>query len=102
VVEKKLLAIVWGIKYIRPYLYGRNFKIVSDHKHLTWIMNVKGTGSRLLRWKIRLEDYGYEIIYKPGAQNLNAHALARINSIVWGGGKIAIRKPLMKMQRLKF
>jgi hypothetical protein len=47
--EKELLAIVWGIKHFRPYLYGRKFKIVSDHKPLLWIMNIKDPGSRLLR-----------------------------------------------------
>jgi hypothetical protein len=35
--EKKLLAVVWRVKHPRPYLYGRKFKIVSDHKPLTWI-----------------------------------------------------------------
>ena len=48
-VEKELAAIVWGIKHFRLYLYGRKFKIVSDHKPLTWIMSVKDPGSRLLR-----------------------------------------------------
>jgi hypothetical protein len=47
--EKELLAIVWAIKHFRPYLYGRKFKIASNHKPLTWIMNVKDPGSRLLR-----------------------------------------------------
>jgi hypothetical protein len=80
-VEKELAAIVWGIKHFRPYLYGRKFKIISDHKPLTWIMSVKDPGSRLLRWRIQLEEYDYEIIYKPGAQNGNADALSRINAI---------------------
>jgi hypothetical protein len=42
--EKELLAIVWATKYFMPYLYGRKFKIVSDHKPLVWIMNVKDPG----------------------------------------------------------
>ena len=48
-VEKELAAILWGIKNFRPYLYGRKFKIVSDHKPLTCIMSVKDPGSRLMR-----------------------------------------------------
>jgi hypothetical protein len=39
--EKELLAIMWATRYFRHYLYGRHFKIVTDHKPLTWIMNVK-------------------------------------------------------------
>jgi hypothetical protein len=59
--EKELLAVVWGVKHFRPYLYGRKFKMASDHKPLMWIMNVKDPGSRLLRWRIKLEEYDYEI-----------------------------------------
>jgi len=80
-VEKELAAIVWGIKHFRPYLYGRKFKIVSDHKPLTWIMSVKDPGSRLLRWCIKLEEYDYEIMYKPGVQNSNADALTRLGAL---------------------
>ena len=80
-VEKELAAIVWGIKHIRPYPYGRRFKVVSDHKPLKWIMNVKDPGSRLLRWRIQLEEYDYEIVYKPVGQNTNADALSRVNAL---------------------
>jgi hypothetical protein len=79
--EKELLAIVWGVKHFRPYLYGRKFKIATDHKPLTWILNVKDPGSRLIRWRIKLEEYDYEIIYKQGALNTNADALSRMNSM---------------------
>lgn len=78
--EKELLAIVWGIKHLRPYLYGRKFKNASDHKPLKWIMNIKDPGSRLLKWRIKLEEHDYEILYKKGSLNTNADALSRINT----------------------
>ena len=77
--EKELLAIVWGCKQFRQYLYGRRFTIVTDHKPLTWVFNVKDPSSRLLRWRLKLEEYDYEVVYKPGARNTNADALSRIN-----------------------
>jgi transposase InsO family protein len=79
--EKELLTIVWSIKYFRPYLYGRKFKIVNDHKPLVWIMNVKDPGSRLMRRKIQLAEYDYEIVHKSGSHNTNADALSRIGSV---------------------
>lgn len=79
--EKELLAMVWATKYFRPYLYGRRFKIVSDHKPLVWIMNVKDPGSRLMRSRIQLAEYDFEIVHKSGSQNTNADALSRIGRV---------------------
>ena len=48
-------------------------------------MSVKDPGSRLLRWCIKLEEYNYEIVYKPGVQNSNADALSRIGALASEG-----------------
>ena len=79
--EKELLAIVSTTKYFRPYLYGQRFRILSDHKPLVWVMNIKDPGSRLLRWRIQLAEYDNEITYRRGSQNTNADALSRIGSV---------------------
>jgi len=64
--EKELLAIVWAVKYFRPYLYGTKFKIVTDHRPLIWLFNITDPGSRLIRWRLKLEEYDYEIVHKAG------------------------------------
>jgi len=75
--EKELLAIVWAVKYFRSYLYGTKFKIITDHRPLVWLFNVMDPGSRLIRWRLKLEEYDYEIIHKTGKGNTNADALSR-------------------------
>jgi hypothetical protein len=75
--EKELLAILFAVKTFRPYLYGTKFKIVTDHRPLVWLFNVKDPGSRLIRWRLKLEEYDYEIVYKQGKLNSNADALSR-------------------------
>ncbi|XP_041987906.1 uncharacterized protein LOC121739485 [Aricia agestis] len=77
VTEKECLAIVFGTKVFRPYLFGRRFKIITDHKPLNWLFNCKDPGSRLIRWRLKLEEFDYEIQYKKGKINTNADALSR-------------------------
>ena len=68
--EKELLAIVWAVKRLRQYLLGHKFKIQTDHQALTWLFNVKDPSSRLLRWRLKLEEYDYTIEYCKGKENL--------------------------------
>lgn len=77
-IEKELLAIVWAVKHFRPYLYGRSFKIVTDHKPLVYLFSLKEPSSRLLKFRLCLEEYDYLIEYVKGQQNAAADALSRI------------------------
>jgi hypothetical protein len=78
--EKEFLSIVWGCKQYRQYLFGRKFTIVTDHKPLTWVFIIKDLSTRLLRWRLKLEEYDYHIVYKPGIRNTNTDALSTINT----------------------
>jgi len=76
------LSIVWGIKVFRLYLLGQKFNIITDHRALIWLFNLENPGSRLTRWRLKLEEYQYIIQYKPGSSNTNADALSRIHRVV--------------------
>lgn len=76
-IERELLAIVYAVNHFRPYLFGRKFVLVTDHKPLVWINSVKDPTSRLVRWRLKLAEYDYEVIYKAGKTNVNADALSR-------------------------
>lgn len=77
-IEKELLAIDWACKYFRPYLFGRKFTLYTDHKPLTYALNLKTANDRLVRMKLRLEEFDYDIQYRAGKQNVVADGLSRI------------------------
>jgi len=48
-----------------------------DHQSLKWLQSVKDVTSRLARWRLKLAEYEYEVVYKAGKINANADALSR-------------------------
>jgi hypothetical protein len=76
--ERECLAVREAVKMFRPYLYGNKFTISTDHKTLIWLDKHKDERSKLMKWSIELQEYDYEIIYKPGRENTNVDALSRL------------------------
>lgn len=77
-IEKELLAIVWSIKYFRPYLYGRRFIVQTDHKPLVYLFSMTNPSSRLIKFRLILEEYDFSVEYVKGSDNVQADALSRI------------------------
>lgn len=77
--EKECLAIVWSTEYFKNYLFGRRFIILSDHAPLKWLDSVDDPGARLLRWRLKLNNFDYSIRYTPGKTNYVADELSRNN-----------------------
>ena len=65
------------MEHFHHYLFGTSFKIYSDHQPLVWINKTEKLSSRLNSWKIRIENYDFEIFYKPGKEKNGANALSR-------------------------
>lgn len=76
--EKELLAVVFGVRVHRCFLYRRRFKIITDHAALKWLIIVKNHQcARLNRWGLKLSEYDFEIQHRPGSKNVNADVLSR-------------------------
>lgn len=78
-IEQELLAIYYAIMHFRPYIYGTQFTVKSDHKPLVYLFTLKNPSSRLTRIRLELEEYMFEIIHIPGKENVVADALSRID-----------------------
>ena len=81
-IDKEGLAIVWGVKRFYLYLYGRKFKLVTDHKPLVYIFGANkmpnlGT-SRVIRWALFLMEYDFEIVYRKTKDHANCDMLSRL------------------------
>ena len=70
-IEREALAVCWGIEHFHLYLYGTEFTVVTDHKPLVSVFaNVLAKPSpRIERWCLRLHQYTFKVVYRPGANN---------------------------------
>ena len=81
--EKEALAIMFGLKRFRMYLYGQHFTIWTDHKPLQRIFGRQTAipalaAQRLQRWALILAAFDYDIQFVPSKQNAVADALSRL------------------------
>ena len=81
-IERELLAVVFGVQRFHTYLYGRPFKVITDHKPLVMILNKPLTSAppRLQRTLLKLQGYNFTIEHQPGSSMTLADTLSRLPS----------------------
>jgi len=52
--------------------------VKTDHAALKWLLNLKDSTGRLMRWSILLQDYDFTILHRAGNKHNNADALSRL------------------------
>ncbi|GFW78680.1 transposon Tf2-6 polyprotein [Trichonephila clavipes] len=65
----EFFAINTALNFFRPFLLGRKFKVFTDHKPLAGFLSNKNPSSKILRWKLALEEFNYDIHYIRGSLN---------------------------------
>ena len=77
--ERELLAVAWAVNHYRQYMYGRRFKIVSDHSPLQQIIkkDIRDSTTRLQRLLLLCQGYDFTIKYKKGVEMHISNCLSR-------------------------
>eukprot|EP00957_Ditylum_brightwellii_P045630 3462274-Ditylum_brightwellii.AAC.1 len=71
--EKELLAIVETLKECRNILLGQRITVYIDHKNLTY---KNFNTERVVQWRMVIEDFGSELMYIKGNDNVVADAMS--------------------------
>jgi hypothetical protein len=79
--EKEMLAALWGMEKFQYFLKGREFTLITDHialKALTEKGEIKS--ARISRWIERIQEFNFNVEYKPGKAIPHVDGLSRLAS----------------------
>ena len=82
--ERELLVVVHALRVWRHYLFGKQFKIVTDHHFLKYLMTQPNLSKRQARWVEMLAEFDFEVVHRPDKSNVVADALSRLTAIECG------------------
>ena len=74
--KREALGIVKAMQWFRPYIYGSQCIVRTDHASLQWLFrqNADGMTFRMIQ---KMQEYNYRIVHRPGEKHCNADGLSR-------------------------
>ena len=80
--EREACAIVEAIRKWRHFLLGKHFMVVTDQQAVRYMFDGKNKGKikneKILRWRLELSCFSFDISYRDGKRNVVADALSRV------------------------
>ena len=75
----EFFALKWAVtEKFRDYmLYATSFTVYTDNNPLTYILSSAKLSAVGHRWVAELADFNFDIKYRPGKSNIDAHMLSR-------------------------
>ena len=67
--ELEALAVVEAVKHFYPFLYGRTYKVITDHQPLTSLMKSRALNRHLQGITLKQMEMDMTILYHPGKDN---------------------------------
>ena len=77
-IEKEAYAVVYALQKLRPYLWGAEFVIITDHKPLKSLFLQEVKNTKIQTWAVLIAEFGAPIKYREGKNNIGADMLSRI------------------------
>ena len=81
-VEKEAKAIIEAVRHWKHFLTGRHFTLVTDQKSVSYMFDqrhkTKIKNDKIMRWRLELSCYSFDIIYRPGKDNIPPDTLSRV------------------------
>ena len=82
-VEKEAAAIINAVRQWKHYLTGKHFNLITDQKSIAFMFDSKQRGKikndKIMRWRLELSTYSFDINYRCGKENMPADTLSRIS-----------------------
>ena len=76
--QRELLGVLFALKSFRPYLFGNQFRLFTDHKALTYMLERPKVSSVIYNWLDEILQYNFKMEHVPGILNALPDKMSRI------------------------
>ena len=88
-VEKEAAAIIDAVRKWNHFLFSKRFQLITDQRAVSFLFNPQRLGkiknTKIQLWRTELGNFDYNIVHRPGKQNIVPDTLSRVCSVMYNG-----------------